>query len=207
MHLAIEVPNTWYRASWSWWDGDGGARRVTGVTLPGMPVLVVGSTGRVAWGFSNSFVDVTDLVDLELDPRDPEQYRTPAGPRRFEHHGERIRVRGGRDVTLDAQRLLFAHSKHGDLTPYFDGFHDTSTGPKLERSSYLAIASAFALPPEDLLFLSDTAGELDAAAAAGYRTGLLERPGNRPQPSGAHPAYGSLAELAPARPAAGKVSP
>jgi len=68
MHLAIEVPNTWYRASWSWWDGDGGARRVTGVTLPGMPVLVVGSTGRVAWGFSNSFVDVTDLVDLELDP-------------------------------------------------------------------------------------------------------------------------------------------
>jgi enolase-phosphatase E1 len=99
-----------------------------------------------------------------------------------------------------AQQLLFAHSEHGDLTPCFDGFHDTSTGPKLESSSYLAIAAAFAQPPRALLFLSDTAGELDAAAAAGYRTGLLERPGNRPQPRGAHPVHTSFAELRPAVP-------
>jgi len=115
-------------------------------------------------------------------------------------HAAGARLRVFSSGSRRAQRLLFAHSDHGDLTPLLDGYHDTTTGPKLERSSYLAIAEAFALPPEELLYLSDVAGELDAAAAAGYRTTLLERPGNRPQRRGAHPACTSFAELTPARP-------
>ncbi len=107
MHLGIQVPNTWYRASWSWRDGDGTERRATGATLPGMPILAVGSTGHVAWGFSNSFADVDDLVDLELDPRDPEVYRTPAGPRRLEHVEERIRVKGRPDDVLDVAETIW----------------------------------------------------------------------------------------------------
>ena len=127
-------------------------------------------------------------------------------------HEAGVRLRVFSSGSRRAQQLLFAYSEHGDLTPLLDGFHDTTTGPKLERSSYLAVAEAFALPPEDLLYLSDIAGELDAAAAAGYRTALLERPGNRPQRRGAHPACNSFAELAPARPrpaaaAAGLASP
>jgi enolase-phosphatase E1 len=127
-------------------------------------------------------------------------------------HEAGVRLRVFSSGSRRAQQLLFAYSEHGDLTPLLDGFHDTTTGPKLERSSYLAIAEAFALAPEDLLYLSDVAGELDAAAAAGYRTALLERPGNRPQRRGAHPACNSFAELAPARPrpaaaAAGLTSP
>jgi enolase-phosphatase E1 len=112
-------------------------------------------------------------------------------------HEAGVRLRVFSSGSRRAQQLLFAHSEHGDLTRFFDGFHDTTTGPKLERASYLAIAEAFALRQEALLFLSDTAGELDAAAAAGYRTGLLERPGNRTQPRGAHPIHASFAELAP----------
>jgi penicillin amidase len=107
MHLGITVPNIWYRASWAWREPDGTARRVTGVTLPGAPVLASGSTGRVAWGFTNSFADVIDLIDLELDPRDPEVYRTPAGPRRFEHTVERIRVLGKPDEMFDVARTIW----------------------------------------------------------------------------------------------------
>jgi penicillin amidase len=107
MHLGIDVPNTWYRASWTWREPDGTERRVTGVTLPGMPVLAVGSTGRIAWGFTNSFADVIDLVDLELDPHDSEVYRTPAGPRRFEHHAERILVKGRPDEMFDVVRTIW----------------------------------------------------------------------------------------------------
>jgi penicillin amidase len=107
MHLGITVPNIWYRASWSWRDPDGGERRVTGVTLPGVPVLAAGSTGRIAWGFTNSFVDTIDLVDLELDPHDPEVYKTPAGPRRFEHSTTRIKVKGKPDDLFDVVRTVW----------------------------------------------------------------------------------------------------
>jgi len=44
MHLLLRVPNTWYRASLEWGD-----HKVTGVTLPGTPAVVVGSNGRIAW--------------------------------------------------------------------------------------------------------------------------------------------------------------
>lgn len=106
-----------------------------------------------------------------------------------------VRLRVFSSGSVRAQRLLFAHTDHGDLTGFFEGFHDTTTGPKLEPASYAAIAAAFALPPADILFLSDHTGELDAAAAAGLRTGCLLRPGNAPADPGPHPAYRSFAEL------------
>ncbi len=97
MHLGLDVPNIWYRASFVLPD-----RRVTGVTLPGAPVMVVGSNGAIAWGYTNSYGDWVDLVELETDPSDPETYRTPEGPRRIEHHQETVRVAGAPDETLDA---------------------------------------------------------------------------------------------------------
>lgn len=107
--------------------------------------------------------------------------------------GRRLRVFSSGSVR--AQKLLFGHSDHGDLTPLFEGYHDTTTGPKQEPAAYTAIATAFALPPGDILFLSDVTAELDAAARAGFRTGLLVRPGNRPAQAGAHRAYASFAEI------------
>ena len=107
MHLGLGVPNIWYRASWTWHDADGSERRSTGVTLPGVPVLASGSTGRVAWGFSNSYTDNVDLVDLELDPRDPDLYRTPSGMRHFVHRAERLHVNGGPDAVLDVAETIW----------------------------------------------------------------------------------------------------
>jgi penicillin amidase len=100
MHLGLSVPNTWYRASIVLPEA-GGERRVTGVTLPGTPLIAAGSTGRIAWGFTDAYIDWHDIVLLETDPADPEVYKTPAGPRRLEHFRETIRVKGGKDRTLD----------------------------------------------------------------------------------------------------------
>jgi enolase-phosphatase E1 len=101
--------------------------------------------------------------------------------------------------SVRAQELLFGHTDYGVLSPLFDGFHDTLTGPKLEPASYRRIAEAFGEAPGEpaarLLFLSDTLGELDAAAAAGLRTGCLVRPGNRPQPPHSHPTFTSFGPL------------
>ncbi|HSL81768.1 MAG TPA: penicillin acylase family protein, partial [Thermoanaerobaculia bacterium] len=102
LHLGLGVPNLWYRALLEWEAGDGGgARRVVGATLPGAPAVVVGSNGRVAWGLTNSLVDTSDLVTLELDPEDPEVYRTPDGPRRIERHPETIRAGGGEEREVE----------------------------------------------------------------------------------------------------------
>ncbi len=111
----------------------------------------------------------------------------------WRNEGRRLRVFSSGSV--HAQKLLFGHSDHGDLTPFFEGYHDTRTGPKQDPASYTTIAAAFALPPGEILFLSDVTPELDAASRAGYRTGLLVRPGNRPAEPGDHPVYVSFAEI------------
>lgn len=72
--------------------------------------------------------------------------------------------------SVQAQQLLFGHSDAGDLTPLIAGYFDTRIGPKREPQSYAAIADAIGLPPDAILFLSDVAAELDAAAAAGMQT-------------------------------------
>ncbi len=100
MHLGLMVPNTWYRASFVWGEVAGEIRAVTGVTLPGTPAMVVGSNMHVAWGFTNSYGDWTDLVIVEPDPRRAGHYLTPEGSKPFERHLERIRVHGGPDETL-----------------------------------------------------------------------------------------------------------
>lgn len=77
--------------------------------------------------------------------------------------------------SVQAQKLLFAHTGFGDLTPLFDGYFDTTVGGKLDSGSYRAIATAIGVAPAEMLFLSDVRAELDAAAAAGCRTVWLVR--------------------------------
>lgn len=100
-HLPITVPNIWYRASIVFPDPSGGERRVTGVTIPGVPAIVIGSNDDVAWGFTNSHADWGDLVILEPAGDGEEAYLTPDGPRPFERHTEEIRVKGGGEETLE----------------------------------------------------------------------------------------------------------
>ncbi len=110
--------------------------------------------------------------------------------------GAGIRLRVFSSGSVKAQQLLFGHTEYGDLSGLFEGFHDTTTGPKQEAASYRAIAAAFGLPPEAILFLSDVRGELDAAAEAGLLTGMVVRPGNRPADPGAHTVYTSFDGMA-----------
>jgi penicillin amidase len=89
MHLGIRVPNTWYRAAWEWPD-----HQMYGVTLPGVPAMVVGSNTHVAWGFTNTYADWSDIVILETDPARPSSYRTPDGWKEITAHEETIQVAG-----------------------------------------------------------------------------------------------------------------
>ncbi|TKI04878.1 acireductone synthase [Martelella alba] len=87
--------------------------------------------------------------------------------------------------STEAQQLLFGHSESGDLRPLFSGYFDTRAGAKQQETSYRNIAGQVRLSPADILFLSDSEQELDAARAAGWRTCQLIR--DKTVSSGRHP--------------------
>ena len=99
---------------------------------------------------------------------------------RWRERGLRISIFSSGSVL--AQRLLFAHTEVGDLTPFIDSYFDTNVGKKGEAGSYRKIAEAMGLPAEEILFVSDVVAELEAANEAGMKTILSIRPGNSPQP-------------------------
>ncbi|RDU95211.1 penicillin acylase family protein [Trinickia dinghuensis] len=101
MHLNLRLPNIWYRAVLEYPSSPSGKpRRIVGVTLPGAPVVVAGSNGSVAWGFTNSYGDYLDLVELQIDPEHPDRYRTPTGWAPLRFHDEVLRVNGGAAATM-----------------------------------------------------------------------------------------------------------
>lgn len=115
-----------------------------------------------------------------------------AAMRRWRDAGKTLYVYSSGSVP--AQKLIFGHTKFGDLTPLFSGYFDTTAGPKKEAESYRKIAKAIGLPPARVLFLSDSTDEITAARAAGMHTVQLRRPGEA-QAKGQGPAAASFAEI------------
>jgi penicillin amidase len=93
MHLSLRAPSIWYLAALH-----GGAFDVAGMTLPGVPVVVAGHSERVAWGYTNAMVDDVDFFVEEVDPSNPNRYRTPGGWAEMTVRPETIQVKRGEPV-------------------------------------------------------------------------------------------------------------
>jgi penicillin amidase len=61
-HLAVQMPTTFYAIHLSSGDLD-----VAGVSLAGIPGVIIGHTARVAWGLTMTMMDDQDLFLLTLD--------------------------------------------------------------------------------------------------------------------------------------------
>jgi penicillin amidase len=92
MHLGIRVPNTWFRATFQYESDDDESIKVTGLTLPGTPNIIAGSNGNIAWGFTNSYGDWSDIIILDTN-EDRSQYLTPNGYQDFTQHKQIIAVK------------------------------------------------------------------------------------------------------------------
>lgn len=117
---------------------------------------------------------------------------TPAVLRGWHADGLRLYVYSSGSV--EAQKLIFGYTEHGDLTPLFSGYFDTRVGGKRESQSYRNILQQIGLPGEQVLFLSDIGEELDAAQAAGMKTCQLLRD-ERTRTAPAHPQAATLADV------------
>jgi len=102
--------------------------------------------------------------------------------------------------SVQAQRLLFGHSKAGDLAKYIEAYFDTTTGPKRAATSYAAIAKSLGVNAESVLFVSDVeAGNWMRRGKAGMQTALMLRPETARPAAAKHGCVESFDELSERR--------
>jgi penicillin G amidase len=94
MHLSHRIPSVWYESHLTAPGFD-----VAGVTLPGVPFVIVGHNERIGWGFTNLAPATYDLYIENLN--DEDEYQTPSGWQKLQHRREVITVRNGHIVTVD----------------------------------------------------------------------------------------------------------
>ena len=102
-HLGFGFPSIWYLARIETPDGVS-----AGATAPGVPGIVLGHNGHIAWTFTTTGADVQDVF-IET-PAGDGRYQTADGPRPFTVREERIKVRGGPD-----QVLTVRETRHGPV--------------------------------------------------------------------------------------------
>ncbi|MDD3763052.1 MAG: penicillin acylase family protein [Nevskiales bacterium] len=168
MHLPYRVPHIWLRTRFRI-DGDN-SLDVAGVTLPGLPFMIVGSNGHVAWALTTTYGDWSDRVRLETDPADPRRYRTPDGWRRIEAVDETLRVRGADAETLTVDETLWGPVLT-DAQGHADAIHWLARVPgalnlgftRMERAADVAeavdIANRSGLPPQNFV-VGDRGGHI-----------------------------------------------
>lgn len=177
MHLGHLLPNIWYRARMSWPE-NGSTRSVVGVTLPGIAMMVSGSNGEVAWGFTNSYGDWADLIILELDPDNLSRYLTPDGWQKITSTAEVIAVAGAQPDTLWVEETIWGpiwttDTSGNRMVLRWTG-HDTETVYKGVRAmetvgsvaEVVALSGSIGMPQQNLV-CGDTQGNI-AWTIAGF---------------------------------------
>ena len=173
MHLGLGAPNIWFRARLRYPDAraPGGQVDVSGFTLPGIPAVIVGSNGHVAWGFTNSYGDWLDFYRVEFTDADRLRYRVPGGEAVLRTDSEWIEVKGGKPVELkvretrwgpitvdlengDALALRWTAQLPGALN---FGLADMAFAGNLDQG--LAVADVAGIPAQNLL-MADRHGRI-----------------------------------------------
>lgn len=174
------------------------AAREAGVDVHDLDAIV-----HALHAWSDRDVKITPLKELQgmiwKDGFESGEIRAPLyddavdAMRRYRSCGVRLFIYSSGSIA--AQQLLFGHAVAGDLRPLFEGYFDTTTGPKREAASYRRIAQTIGLQPERVVFFSDHPHELDAARDAGMQTVQLARPEDGIRPEGTHPATETFAGI------------
>jgi penicillin amidase len=117
-HLDLTAPTIWYLARLELQSGG-----VIGGTIPGTPAVLVGRSERLGWGLTTAYLDDQDVLIEELNPENPEEYRTPSGWATFESRQSIITVKDAAPVTLtlrwsrNGPILPGTHYKLASITP------------------------------------------------------------------------------------------
>ncbi|MEQ8247013.1 MAG: penicillin acylase family protein [Alphaproteobacteria bacterium] len=179
-HLGLTAPGIWYLASI-----DAPGLSMTGGTVPGMPIHLLGHNGRIAWGLTTTYGDLTDLLVLDTTA-DATHYRDGATERLFDVRDEIIRVRFGADQRLQVrdtrygpvisdvvERAAGASGPEGVVVLQAVALGDADLTPAAmyavnrarDWESFLAALRGYGAPQQNFLY-ADTSGEIGFIAPA-----------------------------------------
>ncbi|MDG2375635.1 MAG: penicillin acylase family protein [Woeseiaceae bacterium] len=114
MHLGITTPNVWYRVQLQ--INDASQLNLSGVTLPGTPIVPAGSNGHIAWGNTNSYGDWSDAVIVRPGPEEG-TYLTPEGPQSFAVFDEVIDIKNGDPEIMQVRETIWGPVLEDDPDP------------------------------------------------------------------------------------------
>ena len=97
-HLGLTAPSIWYLARLELSTGG-----VIGGTIPGLPLILTGRSADLGWGLTSSYLDDQDVYIEEVNPQNPDEYRTPEGWAPFRSRDSIITVAGAPAVTIKLQ--------------------------------------------------------------------------------------------------------
>ena len=153
MHLNLRVPTVWYRARLKMGSG-ATAFDATGLTLPGAPIIVAGSNGQIAWGFTNSYGDWTDVSLVPCTAVDATSVRSQSETIALTSVPETIHVKGEADVPFavrsgPAGLLAEADPEHGRcvFVRWLAAVAGATNFNILSLENAASVAQAFALAP------------------------------------------------------------
>ena len=117
-HLPFSAPTVWYLAHLDLATGG-----VIGGTIPGIPAVLTGRNQILGWGITSAYLDDQDILIEELNPGDPERYRTAEGWKPFVTRKAIIEVKDAAPVTVtlrwtdNGPVLPATHYDLGSVTP------------------------------------------------------------------------------------------
>lgn len=187
-HRTIALPSLRYMVHLSapGWD-------VIGAGEPALPGVSIGHNQDIAWGLTVFPIDQEDLFLEELNPKNPNEYRTATGWATMRVEQAVFHVKGSQDVTKeleftvhgpvlwqDGKRALALHwvGAEAGTAPYL-------TGISVDRAhnwhEYLAAMERWKTPPENLVY-ADREGNIGEQSAGltplrKKGNGLLPAPG------------------------------
>lgn len=188
-HLELRAPSIWYLVG-----AHAPGYEVVGVTVPGLPPVILGHTARHGWGFTNGMIDDVDYVQERIS-RDTARYLTPAGWADVESVVETLFVKGGDPVVFRRHRtadgpLVNVGWRPDSATAY--ALRWTAQQPSDEIAALIGMARANSRQafeaaletwraPEQNVVYADSEGTI-AYYLAGFVPVRRSGDGSRPQP-------------------------
>lgn len=136
-HLGFTAPTIWYLARLELSSGG-----IIGGGIPGLPLILSGRSADLGWGVTSSYMDDQDLFIEEVNPEDPNEYRTEDGFEQFVSRPTIIKVK---DAAPETYTLRW--TRNGPVLPS-DALKINTITPR----GHVAALSWTALTPDDTSF-------------------------------------------------------